>query len=123
MGSTEHSIIVCNRCPGMRGEGERPGPGLAARLRALLGDDPAATCRVGEIACMAGCDRPLAVAFTAPGKASYLFGDVDAERDAPHLIAFARLYCTLPDGWSNERQRPRGLAGKTLARIPVGGWR
>ncbi|WP_420351063.1 DUF1636 family protein [Paenirhodobacter sp.] len=67
---------------------------------------------------MAGCDRPLAVAVTAPGKASYLFGGIDVERDAPHLIDFARLYRSLPDGWCNEGQRPRGLAGKVLARIP-----
>lgn len=68
---------------------------------------------------MAGCERPLTVAFSAPGKASYLFGDIEPDRDASDLIAFARLYRALPDGWCNEGQRPAGLAGKTLARIPA----
>ena len=110
------SIIVCTRC---RAGGSRPGPALVARLRAECLSDY----RIGEVACMAGCERPLVVGFTAPGKASYLFGDIDAETDPPHLIAFARLYRSLADGWSNERQRPPGLAGKTLARIPAGLWR
>ena len=70
---------------------------------------------------MAGCARPLTVAFQAPGKASYLFGSIDAEADAGDLVRFARLYASLADGWCNSGQRPPRLAGKTLARIPAPG--
>ena len=63
-----------------------------------LGDD----FEVSGIACMAGCDRPCTVAYHGPVKATYFFGDID-----------------LPDGWGSSRQRPAGLSGKTLARVPA----
>lgn len=84
----------------------------------MFDDDSATGFRPAEIDCMAGCGRPLTVAFSAPGKASYLFGDIEPDRDTFHLLDFASFYRSLPDGWCNERQRPRALAGKTLARIP-----
>ena len=59
------------------------------------------------------------MAYSAPGKASYLFGDIDPDRDAADLIDFAHLYRSLPDGWCRESERPSGLAGKTIARIPA----
>lgn len=96
-----------------------PGARLQTRLRALLDADLAADFRIRGAACMAGCDRKLTVAFSAQDKASYLFGDIDAEKDAGHLIAFAHVYRSLADGWCNEGDRPPGLAGKTLARIPA----
>ena len=67
---------------------------------------------------MAGCSRPLTVGFQAPGKAAYLFGSIDARADAGDLVRFAKLYASLADGWCNSGQRPAGLVGKTLARIP-----
>ena len=73
---------------------------------------------VEGIACMAGCARPLTVAFQAAGKASYLFGSIDRQTDAAELLEFAKLYASLADGWCNSGQRPAGLAAKTLARIP-----
>jgi predicted metal-binding protein len=87
-------------------------------LRRLLDGDLEKIFTVSGVRCMAGCERPLAVGFSAPGKASYLFGNVDPERDAEHLISFAKLYHSLDDGWCNEGQRPIGLAGKIVARIP-----
>ena len=35
------------------------------------------------------------------------------------LTAFGALYDSLPDGWCTEGERPAGLRGKTLARIPA----
>jgi predicted metal-binding protein len=113
-----HRIVVCSRCVDAR-LGLPAVQTLKTKLLALLADHELSAVRVDEVACMAGCERPTAVAFTAPGKATYLFGDIDAATDAPNLLAFLRLYRTLPDGWSNEGQRPRALAGKTLARIPA----
>ncbi|MDX3928963.1 MAG: DUF1636 domain-containing protein [Shinella sp.] len=112
-----YAIIVCNRCKD--GTGRAAAPVLQARL------DPHRTAggfRVETVACLAGCGRPLAVAFTAPEKATFLFGDIDPVRDAEALLAFGRQYRDLADGWCNEGQRPAGLRNKTLARIPhVGG--
>ncbi|MEI9412692.1 DUF1636 family protein [Mesorhizobium salmacidum] len=114
-----HQIIVCTLCRDVP-TGVRSGEGLCTELRSRLSAQPdvALGFTVESVACMAGCARPLAVAFQAPGKAAYLFRSVDAQADAADLVRFARLYASLPDGWCNSGQRPPRLAGKTLARIP-----
>lgn len=117
--SPGHRIVVCIRCRGRQTTDRQPGVRLIFLLQALFDDGLAARFRLAEADCMAGCDRPLTVAYIACGKASYLFGDIDPDRDASHLIDFARLYHVLPDGWCKEIERPPGLAGKTLARIPA----
>ncbi len=73
--------------------------------------------RVQDITCMSGCARPSAIAFRAPGKTAYLFGDL-TETDLPDLITFARLYADSAGGEFADA-RPLGtLRGKALARIP-----
>jgi predicted metal-binding protein len=114
-----HGIIVCIRCRGPRTVDGGPGIRLISLLHALFDGTLTSNFHLAEAHCMAGCGRPLTVAYTAPGKASHLFGGVDPDRDAPHLIDFARLYQILPDGWCREGERPPGLVGKTLARIPA----
>ena len=122
MEASQARIIVCTLCRDPA-NGVRSGEDLCADLRARLAthDEPALGYAVEGVACMAGCERPLTVAFQANGKASYLFGSIDAQADAADLVEFARLYASLADGWCNSGQRPVGLAGKTLARIPA--WR
>ncbi|MBZ9992953.1 DUF1636 family protein [Mesorhizobium sp. BH1-1-4] len=117
-----HQIIVCTLCRDVP-TGVRSGEALCAELRSRLSAQPdlMRDFTVEGVACMAGCARPLAVAFQAPGKAAYLFGSIDAEADAGDLVRFARLYASLADGWCNSGQRPPRLAGKTLARIPAPG--
>ena len=126
MEASQARIIVCTLCRDPA-TGVRSGEDLCADLAARLKthDEPALALRyaVEGVACMAGCERPLTVAFQADGKASYLFGSIDARADAADLIEFARLYSSLADGWCNSGQRPVGLAGKTLARIPARGTR
>ena len=68
---------------------------------------------------MAGCSRPCTVAYIADNKATYLFGDLDPPEDVPPLLDFAHQYAGLDDGWCSSTERPRGLAGKTLARVPA----
>ncbi|QPC93768.1 DUF1636 domain-containing protein [Mesorhizobium sp. INR15] len=117
-----HRIIVCALCRDPA-TGVRTGEGLCADLRSRFSAhddlDMARGFAVEEVACMAGCDRPLTVAFQAEGKAAYLFGSIDVGTDVDGLVEFAKLYHSLADGWSNSGQRPAGLAGKTLARIPA----
>ena len=67
--------------------------------------------------CLSGCTRPSALAFRAPGKMAYLFGDLIAD-DLPGLMAFAALYAASPDGRLADA-RPLGtLRHKAIARIP-----
>jgi predicted metal-binding protein len=111
-----HAIVICDRCRSTASGELRGAPALLERL------DPhswARGFRLETVPCLAGCDRPVAVAFVAPFKATYLFGDIDPENDAQALLEFARQYRSMEDGWSKESERPPGLRGKTLARIPA----
>lgn len=103
------SITLCATCPAGRGP-------LPARLAAALAADlPGAVLRQTD--CMSGCTRPSAIAFRAPGKTAYLFGEI-TETDLPDLLTFARLYAQSPDG-SFADARPLGrLRHKAIARIP-----
>lgn len=66
---------------------------------------------------MSGCTRSSTVAFRAPGKTAYLFGDLDLS-DIPLLVTFAALYRASPDG-NFADARPLGtLRDKAIARIP-----
>lgn len=111
MSGTDFTIAICDRCGGAA----KPGEKLHSTLTGFADVDGF---RVESVSCFAGCDRPLAVAFTARDKASYLFGDIDPEEDVDALLSFGQFYRSLADGWSKESERPRGLRGKTLARIP-----
>lgn len=113
--SDHHAMVLCDRCRDMRAGGSS----LALLLRQIGEQLGHSGFHLETADCMAGCDRPVTVAFRARGKATYLFGDIDAERDAGSLLDFAQLYRSLGDGWCNEGQRPAGLRGKTLARIPA----
>jgi predicted metal-binding protein len=113
--AANYAIIVCTRC-----RDPLSGAALAETLIPKLQAASREGCFVVEtVACMAGCERPLAVAFRAEGKASFLFGDIEPDRDADALTEFGAIYDSLLDGWCNEGRRPAALKGKTLARIPA----
>ncbi|CAM3220315.1 DUF1636 domain-containing protein [Paracoccus nototheniae] len=70
-------------------------------------------------ACLGGCDRPSTLAFRAKGKALWYFGDLPPVGPLDALIAFARLYPALPDGWCKGSDCPTPLRPATLARTPA----
>ncbi|MEL7525767.1 MAG: DUF1636 domain-containing protein [Pseudomonadota bacterium] len=121
MSADTHKIFVCTSCR-LNGTQCRPGFELITKLKEalriaapLVGDD----FEVSGIACMAGCSRPCTVAYRANDKATYLFGDIDPDTDIEDLVAFAKQYRELEDGWCNSTQRPGKLRKSTLACIPA----
>lgn len=116
---TYHKILVCLSCR-REGSDDRPGPRLLDALRLALDAHPnlAAAYQVCGSPCMAGCARPCTVGWQAPGKATWLFGDINKD-DIDALVAFARMYLGLADGWCRSAERPGKLAHTTLARIPA----
>lgn len=102
-----HVATLCRSCPGA-------GDGLAEALAealAPLGID------LRRTECMSGCTRPVTLAFRAPGKTAYLFGEI-GRADLDDIRAFARLYRASPDGTVADA-RPLGtLRTKAIARIP-----
>ncbi|WP_420860347.1 DUF1636 family protein [Algirhabdus cladophorae] len=121
MGHTSHKITVCTSCR-HKGTDCRPGYELIAKLRAAIaaaGDSLSEEFEISGVACMAGCDRPCTMAYHGTRKATYLFGDIDAATDIDDLVAFARLYGVLGDGWCSSVDRPGTLRRSTLARVPA----
>jgi predicted metal-binding protein len=116
--SAPHQILVCQTCR-HAGETDRPGERMLPALREAI--ETAGIAGIVEVtgsACMAGCARPCTVAVRADGKATWFFGELE-DSDIADLVAFAKLYLALDDGWCRSGDRPGKLADHTLARIPA----
>ncbi len=72
---------------------------------------------VEGIDCMSGCTRAQTVAFRAPGKVAYLFGEI-TEADMDDLRRFVTLYAASSDGTFPDARVLGGLRLKAIARIP-----
>jgi predicted metal-binding protein len=86
--------------------------GFAETLQAALPD-----AQITTTDCMSGCTRPSTIAFCAPGKTAYLFGEITAD-DLPDLVTFARFYADSPDGNFADARILGPLRMKAIARIP-----
>jgi len=116
----KHRITVCTSCK-HKGTDCRPGFELINKLRAAInaaGDAVVDNFEISGVACMAGCDHPCTVAYHGSRKATYLFGDIDPATDIDDLVAFAKQYAYLHDGWCSSVDRPGKLHKTTLARVP-----
>lgn len=116
-----HRITVCTICR-HTGSHCQPGAALIDKLNSAVstaGLTGNGDFKVEGTVCMAECSRPCTIAFSATGKTTYLFGDIEGDEDVASLIAFAKLYAARSDGMSHSPERPSQLRGKTLARIPA----
>ena len=108
----KHRVVVCSTCESADGKG------FAALLRTAFATREM-DFDVQEHDCMSNCARPLSVAFSAPGKATYLFGDIDTAIDLDDTLNFAALYAASADGWI-EDARPAGrLRHCLIGRVPA----
>ena len=98
------NIYVCTTCD--------PDAGFDTALQARV---PSLT--VVPVDCMSGCTRPQTVAFRAPGKTAYLFGDITLQ-DSAELAQFAQLYENSVDGTFPDARVLGDLRTKAIARIP-----
>lgn len=117
-------LIICTTCrTAETPRGERAaGEALLESVQALhaFGDQPEwSQVQVRGTACMSGCSRSCTVAFQAPGKFSYLFGDLTPDNACAHaLLDAAVLHHRTPDGVLNRDQRPQALRNGILCRLP-----
>lgn len=70
------------------------------------------------VRCMSQCKRPCTVALSAPGRFTYLFGDLDPHRDANAVLDLLPLYLCEPLGFMPRDRRPPPLRAGILGRIP-----
>jgi predicted metal-binding protein len=112
--TTIHVCITCRR-PTDPEDFPRPGAALAhAAIIAAAGTD----ITVRPVRCLANCRRGLSAAIGCEGSWTYVFGDLEASRDASALVDGARLLAAASDGVMPWRGRPDPLKQGLIARIP-----
>ena len=117
-------VIVCTTCRPAGASRETPAAG-AALLEAVqiaqLQDEQGvfANVRVRGMECLSSCSRACSVAFQAPGKNTYLFGDLlPCEETAQHVLLCAALHASTSDGAMLRNARPERLRSGILAKLP-----
>jgi predicted metal-binding protein len=112
------SVLVCITCrrPVDTPDAPRKGPALANAVAQALGE--AADIALLRVRCLGNCNRGLSSAIRGPSAWTYVFGDLDAETDAPALITGARLLAQSTDGLMPWRGRPEPLKRGLIARVP-----
>jgi len=111
------TIYVCITCrrPGDPDDAPRPGLLLArATKRAAEGTG----LKVKRVRCLANCNRALSCAMRRDGGWAYVFGELEADRDAAALIEGAKLFARAEDGLMPWRGRPEVLKRGLIARVP-----
>jgi predicted metal-binding protein len=68
--------------------------------------------------CLSVCPRPCGIAMRAPGKFTYVFGDVEPALTEDAVIECATLYRNAPTGFLPREERPSALRSAILARVP-----
>ena len=94
-----------------------PGARLHDRLAALLAARPDAAVSLSEAKCLSNCGRGCSAALAAPGKWSYLLGDLDRGL-AADLLDYAAVYAASATGVVMPSRRPASLARVVHGRIP-----
>ena len=96
-------------------EGETP---LGAQLYAAIAALPAPEgVEIIQVDCLSACNTGAAVALSAPGRWSYVYGRMTADNAADILLG-AAAYARAPDGLVPWRERPVIFRKQSLARIP-----
>jgi predicted metal-binding protein len=114
MDVTLHVCITCKA-------GQEQAPGVAPpgwRLHAALtaaGAPPGV--RIVPVECLSACNTGCAVALSAPGRWTYVYGRLGTEH-AEDILAGAAAYARASDGIVPWRERPEVFRKQSIARVP-----
>lgn len=111
------TLHVCTTCKaGEPVEDGRPVPGARLYAALIAGEIPEGL-RIVGVECLSACNSGAAVALSAPGRWSYVYGRL-TEADAAEILAGAGAYVAAADGLVPWRARPVIFRKQSLARIP-----
>jgi predicted metal-binding protein len=96
----------------------RPGVILAERIEAEAAKRGLNIDQLRDVRCMSQCKRPCVVAFSGEGRFTYLFGDLQPDRDTSAVLDAFALYCSRSDGFIDRAERPETMRNGILGRIP-----
>lgn len=110
-------LFVCTTC--RAGEPVTEGqPVAGARLYAALTAAPAPeNVTIVPVECLSACSNGCAVALSAPGCWSYVYGRLSAD-DTADILTGSVAYAATSDGLVPWRERPQIFRKQSLARIP-----
>ena len=111
--SATATLLVCVTC---KSDGAPMGAGLFEALEARLAAETDIALR--SIECLSVCKRPCTVALAAPGKWTYVVGDLTRESHLEDIVIGARLYAASPDGIVPWRERPLCFRKGVISRTP-----
>ena len=115
---TTTTIYVCTTCKTAEDPSqERAGARLMSALEAAI-LETGSSVRVEGVECLSVCKRPCTVAFSAPGKWTYVYGDFVPDTAPETILAGAALYSAAEDGLIPWKQRPDALKKGVIARLP-----
>lgn len=115
------TLSVCLRCrpPTWQGpDAARPGAILVERVAGALAGGARVPLTVRAIRCLSQCKRPCVAAFSGAGRFTYLFGDLDPDRDVGALVECLDLYASRADGFMERWERPEVMRAGVLGRVP-----
>jgi predicted metal-binding protein len=106
------TVLVCVTCKSDEGPA---GAALYEALEARLAD---ADIALRAVECLSVCKRPCTVALAAPGKWTYVVGDLSREANVEDILTAARRYAAAPDGLVPWRERPLPFRKGVISRTP-----
>jgi predicted metal-binding protein len=112
------TVLVCITCMASADPTTAPRKGAALATATALALGDAHDVGVQRVRCLGNCNRGLSAAIRRENAWTYVFGNLDAERDGPTLIAGARLLAESADGLMPWRGRPDPLKRGLIARVP-----
>ncbi|WP_273500036.1 DUF1636 domain-containing protein [Paracoccus sphaerophysae] len=115
--SSQVELLVCTLCRRgdlPDGDGDRPGARLFGALAALS----LADVRVVPVECLSNCTRGCTIALRAPGRWTYVYGELDEGADLDAIRDGTAAYAAAPDGLVPWRDRPAHFRKNCIARIP-----
>jgi len=125
---SQHTIFVCTSCASQYQDkkkvGKSGGERLMTQMRNTIQDwDLAPEFSLQPVQCLSTCSHACAIAFIAPDKLTYLFGDLPIDNTqiantASTVLECAAQYHAHPDGLLSYKERPELLKNKVIARIP-----
>jgi len=114
---TVATVYICTTCRRAGDPEDAPRPGLALAQAATKAADGTGV-TVCQVQCLANCSRALSAAVRSDGAWTYIFGGLEAKRDAEALIEGAKLLAHAEDGVLPWRGRPDILKRGLIARVP-----
>jgi predicted metal-binding protein len=112
-GGSAATLLVCITCKSDDGP---MGPALFEALSRRLAAERDIALKPVE--CLSVCKRPCTVALAAPGKWTYVVGDLAPESHLEDIVIAARRYAASPAGIVPWRERPLAFRKGVVSRIP-----